>query len=205
MPARDASLLVKDYSAHLRFTEATRRRVELLFRKDRLYRKDVELVYAGLYLDSVTGLERLIENLFVGLLCGKVSHRLASVRAKAVVPSYPAAWDIVLSGKNFVDWLPYSRTEERAEAFFRMGQPFTRLEKSDRSRLDRIMALRNVIAHKSPHSQRVFERTVLGDLDLTARERTPTGFLRSAYMSSPVRLRYEEFTMDMQLVAAKLR
>lgn len=203
MANRSVLNLCEAFAAHLRYTDATRRRMELLFGRNEIVRKDIEFVYAGLFLDAFTSFERLLEDAFVGLLSGKVTHRLKRVRAKVHFQSEEIAWDIVV-GKRYADWLPYNMTEERAGIFFSQGAPFSGVSKDDKKKLEAWCALRNVLAHKSYHSMRQFEKKVLSGLTLLPTERTPVGFLRSAYTSASPATRYEEAITDLLRIARSL-
>jgi hypothetical protein len=48
--------------------------MEKLFSKGAIVRRDIERVYEGLYLDTITSLENLIERLFLGLLTRRLFH-----------------------------------------------------------------------------------------------------------------------------------
>lgn len=167
-----------------------------------LVRADVEQVYSGLYLDAITSFEGLIENLFIGLIAGKLESELAEVQPRIHASSNRIARDIVFGGRNYVDWLPYANTEKRAEAFFCNGLPFARLEKPDKKQLEHQSYIRNAVAHKSNHSKRMFEQQVLAGLLLTTREKTPLGFLRSRI--TPAQTRYEYLVGELAAIAQKL-
>ena len=202
--ARAASTLADSYISHLNGLNQTRRKVERLFNAGELVRRDIEQVYSGLYLDAVTSLENLIENLFIGLLVGSVAPTHSGINPRVTFKSPLIAREIVLGGRNYVDWLPFDHTEKRSKAFFRNGAPFTNLEKADKGQMDRFLSVRHAIAHKSSHSQRVFEQRVIGSAPLTNREKTPAGFLRSVFRVAPVQTRYESLMDDMQIIARKL-
>ena len=58
---KPASSFVNDLSGHLRYIEQTRSKTEHLFQKGNLVQRDLELVYAGLYLDAMTFLRILLK------------------------------------------------------------------------------------------------------------------------------------------------
>ena len=178
MPPRPANEIAQKLKSHLKTLKWTQTKVERLFDPERrLVRRDVERVYEGLYLDAFTFFERSIEELFVALLTNRVAQ--AGVVSRVHFRSSKVARDVILGGnRNYVDWFPYERTEKRAKAFFRSGQPFTRLTQKDKKKLEELVIIRNAIAHRSRHSIRRFEQLIEG-LPLLPRERTPAGFLRS--------------------------
>ena len=164
-------------AGHLRTLEQTRKKIEGLFRKGLLVRRDVERVYEGLYLDAVTSFEAAIEDLFIRIITNRASP--TGVTARVSFRSSQIARDIMLGGeRKYLDWFPYNKTEQRAKAFLRGGQPFTRLSSTQRNKLDDIIVIRNAIAHKSSHSKKKFQNLV-NSLPLHPREKTPAGFLRS--------------------------
>lgn len=202
--ATPATRLANDFVSHLNGLDQTRRKVESLFGGGALVRRDIQQVYAGLYLDAVTSFENLIEKLFIGLLAGNVTSTNAAVVPRVTFGSSIVTREIVFGGRNYVDWLPFDFTEKRAKAFFRNGMPFTSLVKSDKGEIDRFLAVRNAIAHRSTHSQHVFEQKVVGSTPTTQREKTPAGYLRSVFRVSPTQTRYESLVGDMATVAQKL-
>lgn len=202
--AGQAIRLANELVAHLKSLERTRTKMEELLTERAIVRRDIEQVYKGLYLDAITSLEELIENLFIGLLVGRLVSGISGVVPRVSFKSDRVAREVVFGGQNYVDWLPYYHTQQRAKAFFRNGLPFTSLEKADTNQLERLLYVRNAIAHKSRHSQKIFERKVIQHIPLTPREKTPAGYLRSIYRGAPVQTRYEELVTEMVAIARKL-
>lgn len=143
---------VNKFIGHLNYLEKTRSKIEYLFSKDQIVRRDVEQVYSGLYIEAITSLETYIENLFLGLLVGQIIHNSNKVIPRISFKSHIVARDVVYGGRQYVDWFPYYRTEDRANAFFRNGFPFTFLDKADKGVIENIFYVRNAIAHKSNYS-----------------------------------------------------
>lgn len=201
--ARNATVLADELIGHLRRLDSTRRKLEGLFSAGKIKRHDIEQVYVGLYLDAIVSLERFIEELFLGYLSGRF-FTSTQVHPRVTFASNSVARDIVLSGKSYVDWFPYDHTIKRANAFFRSGAPFTTLDKTDKTTIENLMAIRNAMAHKSSHSIKIFEKYILSGLSLTGKERTPPGYLRSIFRASPDQTRYENLIIEMAGIAQKL-
>ena len=201
--ARNAPLLASELVGHLRRLDSTRRKLEGLFTAGNIKRHDIEQVYVGLYLDAIVSFERFVEELFLGYLSGRILTS-AQVHPRVTFASNMVARDIVLSGKSYVDWFPYDHTIKRSNAFFRAGMPFTILDKADKNLIDSLMKIRNAMAHKSSHSIKIFEKDILGSLSLTGKERTPPGYLRSIFRTSPDQTRYENLIIEMAVIAQKL-
>ena len=111
---------------------------------------------------------------------------------------------MVFGGQNYVDWLPYRHTEQRALAFFRNGSPFTHLNGQDKALIEQLLYVRNAIAHKSDHAKRMFDEKIISTLSLTPREKTPAGYLRSIFRTAPNQTRYEYLILEIAAVAQKL-
>jgi len=170
-------------------------------------RRDIERVYEALFLNVVASFEAFVEELFIGLLVDQ--HGLASsypdVRPRAIVRSHQVARALVLGGKRrYVNWLPYSETEEHAKIFFTGGRPFTSLPAQFRQELELCCVIRNAIAHRSRHANDVFVRTIVSAMTLAPRERTPAGYLRSTYIGYNPQVRYEYHTAVVLRTAAFL-
>jgi hypothetical protein len=165
-------------------------------------------MYEGLFSGVFTAFEGFLEDLFVGLLIAGGRLEGSAAIPRVTVRSHSVARELVFRpGRNYADWLPYQRTEERAEVFFRGGRPFTSLladpaTKSVRDVLDRGAIIRNVIAHKSQHSLIRFEREVLRNTPLGPRERTAAGFLRGMLAAAPPETRFESYASGV-LTAAR--
>lgn len=118
--------------------------------------------------------------------------------------SHSVARDIVLGGRAYVDWLPYQFTDKRAEAFFRGGHPFSSLEKNDKREVERILLIRNAVAHQSRSARSKFEDQVIGTALLLPTERTPAGYLRSIFRATPTQTGYEEIASTLATLSRKL-
>ena len=192
------------FIGHLRYIEPTRSKMETLMSKGTIVRRDIDQIYKGLYLDAVCYFERFIEDLFIGLLVGRLRHPLSSIIPRVTFKSDIVAREVVFGGNRYVDWLPYNHTEQRASAFFRNGLPFTSLQPRDKQIIDQICHIRNAIAHKSNHAKKVFETNVIGSITMSPRDKNPSGFLRSKFRISPVQTRYENLIVEMSGIAIKL-
>ena len=188
---KSASDFVNDLRGHLKNIEKTRSKTERLYQEGNLVRRDLELVYAGLYLDAITFFENFIEDLFVRLLVGTAIHPSRLVVPKITFKSPDTCRNIVYGGESYVDWFPYYLTQRRAKVFFRKGLPFTALDNSDKKNIERMLCIRNAIAHKSRHARKKFDREVTNGLLLLPHEKTPAGYLRSNYAISPPQTQYE--------------
>jgi len=200
---RPATAISDDFTARLRMFERARAKLERLLVSGHVTRHDVNLFYEGIFLRTVTSFEALMEELFVGLLTGGITPG-RNVHPRVTFRSAAVARDVILGGKAYVDWLPYHYTDKRASAFFRGGQPFSNLDKTERKSLERMLTIRHAVAHQSRAARRKFEDEVIGAAPLLSGERTPAGFLRSVFRVMPPQTQYEDIAGTCALLARKL-
>ena len=200
---KPATAVSDAFITRLRRFERSRAKLERLLLSGHVTRHDVSLFYEGTFLRTVTSFESLMEELFVGLLTGRIKSG-KNVHPRVTFRSASIARDIMLGGKAYVDWLPYRHAENRASAFFRGGQPFCNLNKSDVKSLDRMLTIRHAVAHQSRAARRKFEDEVIGSTPLLPAERTPAGFLRSVFSVTPPKTQYQDIAGTCALLARKL-
>lgn len=200
---KPANALSDDFTARLKQFEQARSKLERLLLSGHVSRHDVGLFYEGIFLRTVTSFEGLIEDLFVGLLTGRILPG-RNVHPRVAFNSPKVAREIMLGGRSYVDWLPYHFTDQRAEAFFRGGRPFANLDKADRKVLERMLTIRHAVAHQSHAARKKFEHEVIGATPLLPREKTPAGFLRSVFRVTPPQTQYEDLAATCALLARKL-
>jgi hypothetical protein len=158
------------------------RRIEKAVTTRAITELDAEQAYAGAFLAFHSHVENTIEYLFLGLLRGRVEHRLKSVRPLAEIASDSVATRIVFNGRSYVDWLPFSdHTLSRSKLFFSEGRPFTTLSKDDRLGLDELSVLRNALAHASGHAVRRFQKVFVEGKALPTSQKRPAGYLRGEH------------------------
>lgn len=200
---KPSSTLSDAYTSRLRRFDRARAKVERLLLSGHVTRDDASLLYEGIFLRTVTTLEGLLEDLFIGLLTGTIDAG-RNVHPRVTFRSQLVARDVMLGGRAYVDWLPYHHTEKRAEAFFRGGLPFCHFDKTDKRELDRIIIIRNAVAHQSRAALHKFENEVVGTTPLLSSERTPAGYLRSIFRGAPAQTRYEDIASTCAILARKL-
>jgi len=200
----NCQILSKKLEGHLRYIDQTRKSIERLFHQNVIKKKDLELVYKGLFLDAVTSFELFFEQLFIGLLTKNLTHSSRSVNPRVMFKSRKVCREVILGERSYVDWIPYNFTEKRAKSYFTNGLPFTFLDKTEKDNIQDIQTIRNAIAHSSNYAIKKFEREVLSGVSLPRRESTPVGYLRHVFISAPPQTRYEKHIIDIALIARKL-
>ncbi|MCC6681168.1 MAG: hypothetical protein IT445_09750 [Phycisphaeraceae bacterium] len=195
---------VKQFQNTIRALESTRDRVERIFTRNVLARRDIDSLYEGLFLRAVVAFESLLECRFFEIARGQVTGGRYNLKCKMNVTSDSALREIVFNGRPYVDWLPFKYTEERARRFLTRGHPFTLLDDGDRAALSQIVQIRNVIAHKSAHAKSEFKNKVIGAATILNYEKTPAGYLRSIFRTSPDTRRIQMYLSALAAAAVKL-
>lgn len=199
MSAASGRSLLASFASRVRALDTTRQRVDNLVTAGHLSKKAAEQMYESLFLSCFTAFEVLIEDVFLSHL---VSPRGAKAIPRVHIRSLPVARELVIGpGKKYVDWLPFEKTIERAELFFRGGRPFSDAPASHRALVDKAQLIRNLIAHRSRHSQQQFERQVVAGAPLLTREKLPAAYLRGLASGSPPLSRYENYVTSLLVIA----
>lgn len=142
--------------------------------------------------------------MFVGVVCKSVKHPCRTVKPKAAFKSRGVCHEVLRGSRSHAEWMPYDHTLKRADAYLAQGLPFTCLFKTETDKLMKISMIRNAIAHKSRVADERFQTHVIAGANLLPRERTPAGYLRTIFASSPSQTRYEECICDIAGIARKL-
>jgi len=184
--------------------ERIRKKQEALYLSGQIVRRDIEEVYAAIFLNAVASLEAFSEDLFIGLLARQVISRHSNVNVRVKIQSYKVAREVFLRGKKFFKWLPYENTENAAKTFFTGGRPFTSITQDEGKHLDKCLTIRNAIAHKSRHAIKRFSKEVLVNLTLMPREKQPKSYLRSQFSMAPPSTYYQQLVGEIRRIANKL-
>lgn len=201
--SRKASSLSCSLISHFNHLEKTRIKVTRLFDEKLLVKRDLRQVYKGLFLDAYTSFETFIEELFIGLVSGKL--KCTNVKLNQInVMSTKAAKRIVFGEHKYLEWLPYKKTVKRSSLYFVQGNPFSSLADTDKGFLTKMSIIRNALAHKSNYSISKFDENIILEQNLTPDERTPEGYICTAFRSNPSTTRYEIYTNRFSVIAKKL-
>jgi hypothetical protein len=199
-----SSTLADKLARRFQTLEQTRSRIESLVRRGLFSRQAEARMYEALFLSGNVALEGFLEDLFLGLLVSR--HGLESGRTdifpRVEIRSYGIARELIIGpGRRYIDWLPYDRTVALAKLFFRGARPFDDLTDGQRRVLSRCHTIRNVIAHRSRYSLDQFERYVIGSTPLPTSERSPAGYLRGFFRTSPAQTRFSNLLAEALLIA----
>jgi hypothetical protein len=166
--------------------------------------RDLESVYEALFLRAVTSFEAFLEELFISILREKTTYSQSRVSLRMRAANSAALLEILLQGKDYMQWLPFNATEQRANLYLKGGRPFSELTNGDKSMMKTITTIRNAIAHRSDFAMRQFETKVIGNQSLLPRERTPAGYLRVAVSSQPPQTKFDSYMGELSRLSAAL-
>lgn len=187
--ARQAETVVDSVRARGAGVAQHLHRMEQLFDEGRLGQTDLHRVYAGAYLTFFVHFENTLEDLFLGLLTGRVQHASSSVRPLASIQSNRVARRVVCGDRSYADWLPFDKTKKRADGLFAGGRPFSSLSNSDAKVFRKGHLIRNSIAHESRHSLAQFSQRVAAPASAAPTIR-PAAFLRGTHAGTQSRIEF---------------
>ena len=178
---RSAQTVAKALRTRAKALDRYLRRVERLHFAGQVPAGELKYAYTGAFITFYTETETRLEELFLGLLTGRIKPTRASIRPIVSVKSDRVARNALKGERAFVDWLPYNKTRKRARAFLSRGEPFSSLSSKHRKALERASIMRNAIAHRSGSARRLFEREFVDNKSLPPAERRPAGYLRGLH------------------------
>lgn len=177
--AKSSKTLHKELMRKLKRLDNTRLNFERAFSAGTILDEDISQAYAGLYLDLFTEFENLLENLFMGVITGTVKHNNSAVSKLVTIKPVSAIETILLGEKRqYLDWLPYTNTLDRAKLYFTDSKPFSLLTIPQKNKISNYHKIRNAIAHKSKKAMKEFT-DIISLSTLLAHEKLPQGYLRN--------------------------
>lgn len=201
--SKRANIVGKSLISYLESLEITRRKVETAFSNNHISKRDIEKIYDGLYLNAIGSFENFLEELFFGLLSNKLTVSRA-IRPRVTFTSVHAIRKVLLGKNDYLKWLPYNLTINMAGIYFFGKTPFICLENKEIEDLQKMVWVRNAVAHKSPYAMKKFEKHVIGGLTLPPSEKNPSGFLRGNFRVSPLQTRYEDYINSIAQIVTKI-
>lgn len=177
-------------------------RLDALARTSAIPQLDAELVYESTFLAAMGNFEGLLAALLEEFVCGPRG------RAKCfpiVTPKTRRAFqNLVLQGRDYVDYLPFKRMQALAAFYLNDGAPFNVVSTSDVGLLADCGRVRNAIAHKTSHAMHVFRTKVNAVGSLPAHRRNPGTFLRHAYRAAPTQTYHELYVATLRRVGQEI-
>ena len=142
------------------------------------------LVLQGAYLFGVRAFEAFLEGQIVSLCAPNATWGPKQVGGtqkrfiQKVIENNPRRVKALLAmGRSYGDYLPLDRTIDKAQVLFAAGRPFTLLDPSHKEVVKRAHVVRNLIAHDSTYSRRIFVKVVCSRYRLRADQQTAESYL----------------------------
>ena len=183
------------------------RRVQAAYTSGSVHIVDIELVYESSLLSAMGSFEGCLEVLLEEFVCGVKSSR-PSVRAPRVKPRSRSDFrSVLLRGRKYVNYAPYSETIKHAKHFLIDGLPFSDfnvVSNSDRNTLAELQIVRNAIAHKTDNALSKFRTQVPAASSLPPHLRRPGRFLRTTFRAYPAQTHMENYCMSLMSVPAEI-
>jgi hypothetical protein len=155
--------------------------MERLLAAGQLRQADVHRAYGGALLSFYVDLEACIEDVFMGILMGRLTVSATRVQSLVGIRSEVVARKIVRGDRRYVDWLPYQVTRDRAAAFFSRGEPFASFTEAQARPFENVRIVRNALAHGGEQATRRFRKTFTDGKALPPEQRRPAGYLRGQH------------------------
>lgn len=175
-----SELLHKELFDEISRASAARKQFIKVLREGHLSRSDCESAIEALYLRSFSSFELLLDELFWGLLTGKIRHSYGC-RSEYQFVNREVAVRYVMQGQ-FVKWLPFSGAIEFTKHFFAEGcNPYVLPNESQKFELSKCVHLRNAIAHRSEGAIKKFEVSVCELKTLPKGDQSVAGYLMSTH------------------------
>lgn len=207
---KPSSSLCESFFAKVDSFEQSIRKFETLKSSGSISHKDLKVVYEALFINLHIAFEVFLEDLFIGLLVGS-SSQVRGLRSASnnIIPrvqfrSHAVAREVIKGKNKYIEWLPYSRTQELAKTFFRGGRPFSQVNDRDIQVIQNISTIRNYIAHRSEYSKKQFEKRIISNRSLPKIEQQPSGFLAGTWRMSPRQTRYQYYVVELKRIARDL-
>ncbi|WPU66523.1 hypothetical protein [Peredibacter starrii] len=200
----NTSLLSTQLTNKLKALERVRQRAELQYQKKKIFKSDLEYMYAGIFIKMTNHFEVFLENLYFGHMTNSLKGSSAPVKTFYSFKNRNLAFKIVKGEQPFIKWMPFENLVQMSQIHFKSEFPFRLLTQADKEILNRISTIRNAIAHTSPASIEKLEKKILNQTRLKPHERNAIGYLRSSYTITPLTSRYQELSDAMSVIAQKL-
>lgn len=151
--------LAARFQRRMDLLDATTNSANRANRARRLNRQALGSLYEGAMLSLAKSLETFLEDYFLLLLHSPSARGEVQSSTAIVEPSSRGEVDALFDLDNsYLDWLPFQRTQERADRFFPNGSPFSRLARASQEKetLRVHHVVRNAVAHESGTAVRKF-------------------------------------------------
>lgn len=165
-------------------------RINRAHQQGHLIARDVELTYNSILLTAIVSFELLVEDLFYSLLANQINFPRNYTQIQSF-SNVETAKKIVLQGGRYMDWLPIEKLEKHSDIYFvDPNNPFKVLNRHQKQEIQKVLYIRNYIAHQSEHSQKLFEQHVIGTTLLPRGPRRLLRYYRSTHAGPTNKFEY---------------
>jgi hypothetical protein len=138
----------------------------------------IEIITEMAFLRCFGAWEAFLEESFLLYLQGKSAPSGKMPKSYVLRATRTVAEQIVLpDGKKYAGWANAQHVMDRAERFFKGGEPYSGALRSQQAKLQRIETIRNAVAHSSTYSLGNFKNLVRQELTTYPPNLTVGGFL----------------------------
>lgn len=135
-------------------------KLSLLHTNGHLLNHEWDVATNAVCLSIHVAFERFVRDLFFE--CASGTSGLANVRSMVGNLGSDSINDVVLGGRQYVEWLPVGKTIDRSHTFLQLGQPFVRLWRRTLvlDQLQRLQVVRNRLAHSGEKAEADYSRQI---------------------------------------------
>jgi hypothetical protein len=138
---------------------------------------ELESIAEMVFLRMFLAWEHFLEQSFLSYMCGR-KDRKVKIQCFVVFPSIQHAANLIIpEGRRYAEWSEPEIVRQRAERYFKDGEPFKSALGGVSGQVEEMRKVRNSIAHKSKHAREKFEQVVRQALGTVPRGITPGAFL----------------------------
>ena len=138
--------------------------------RDNISRQQLVLLTEGIFLSAYRDFESFLEDVFI--LSTQSKPTLSNKKPKSFLNprDFDHAYELIKSGREYLDWTSPTAVIERAETYLKDGEPVKLVFTSNQTVLNQMKSIRNHIAHNSKKSLEQYKKVLRqsqGTLPLT--------------------------------------
>jgi hypothetical protein len=122
--------------------------------------KQLNLLTEGVFLSAYRDFERFLEDVFILYTQSKPTLSNRKPHSFLKPRDFDHAYEIIKSGRDYLDWTNPTFVIDRSEIFLKDGEPIKLSFTSNQAELKRMKDIRNHIAHNSPKSLTQYQKVV---------------------------------------------
>lgn len=165
--------------------------------------RDIELMYDGMFLKSITIFESFIEELFIGLLYDNYTLNTKKKVQKHTFPSRKLVLNFLKHKNSYIEVMPYKKLKDSSKVFFKKENPFINISENSKNSLNEIYIIRNAIAHKSQYADLKYKKLLLNKGVTNPKLfNSPARFLKTLH--SPNQSTFNNYILELNSTAREI-